>query len=45
MPLKTDAEIALLLHETRTIALVGASDRPDRAAYEVMGFLQRAGYA
>jgi predicted CoA-binding protein len=44
MPLTSDSEIARLLQETRTIALVGASDRPDRAAYEVMQFLQQAGY-
>ncbi|MGJ3626649.1 CoA-binding protein [Sphingomonas sp. MMS24-JH45] len=30
MPLTQDAEIKALLEETRTIALVGASDRPDR---------------
>ena len=30
MPITTDAEIAALLAETRTIAMVGASDRPDR---------------
>ncbi|MEK6637228.1 MAG: CoA-binding protein [Pseudomonadota bacterium] len=44
MPLTTDAEIKALLHETRTIALVGASNRPDRASYEVMGFLLAKGY-
>ena len=30
--------------ETRTIALVGISDRPDRASYSVMAFLQDHGY-
>ena len=44
MPLTLDAEIATLLRETRTIALVGASNRPDRASYEVMGFLLAKGY-
>lgn len=44
MPLTSDAEIAELLQSTRTIALVGASDRPDRPSYEVMQFLQRHGY-
>jgi uncharacterized protein len=44
MPLTTDAEIAALLLNTRTIALVGASNRPDRASYEVMGFLLAKGY-
>ncbi|AUW57265.1 CoA-binding protein [Sphingobium sp. SCG-1] len=44
MPLSTDNDIATLLNETRTIALVGASDRPDRASYGVMATLQAHGY-
>ena len=44
MPLTIDAEIATLLRETRTIAVVGASNRPDRASYGVMGFLLAKGY-
>jgi len=44
MPITSDAEIADLLQSTRTIALVGASDRPDRPSYEVMHFLQQHGY-
>ena len=44
MPLTTDAEIAELLGSVRTIALVGASDRPDRASYGVMKYLQDHGY-
>jgi predicted CoA-binding protein len=44
MPLTADADIARLLEQTRTIALVGASDRPDRAAHEVMGMLLAHGY-
>jgi predicted CoA-binding protein len=44
MPLTRDEDIAELLQNTRTIALVGASDRPDRPSYEVMAFLQRHGY-
>ncbi|MEO9132226.1 MAG: CoA-binding protein, partial [Sphingomonas sp.] len=28
MPLTSDAEIKALLEETRTIAMIGASDRP-----------------
>lgn len=44
MPLTTDAEIKSLLEETRTIALVGASDRPDRPSYGVMAKLQAHGY-
>ena len=44
MPLTADADIARLLEQTHTIALVGASDRPDRAAHEVMGMLLAHGY-
>ncbi|WP_116091238.1 CoA-binding protein [Sphingomonas crusticola] len=44
MPLTVDADIAQLLTETRTIALVGASDRPDRPSYRVMRVLQDWGY-
>ena len=44
MPLTRDEDIAELLAETRTIALVGASDRPDRPSYGVMRFLQQHGY-
>lgn len=44
MPIEQDAEIAELLRETQTIALVGASDKPDRASYRVMKFLQGQGY-
>ncbi len=39
-----DNGIATLLTDARTIALVGASDRPDRASYGVMAYLQRQGY-
>ena len=44
MPLTSDADIKQLLEDTRTIALVGASDRPDRPSYGVMAKLQRHGY-
>lgn len=44
MPLTTDAEIKTLLEETRTIALIGASDRPDRPSNRVMRTLQAHGY-
>lgn len=44
MPITTDAEIRELLTSARTIAMVGASDRPDRASHEVMGDLQDHGY-
>lgn len=44
MPLTTDAEIRDLLESARTIALVGASDRPDRPSYRVMKAMQDHGY-
>ena len=44
MPLTRDEDIAELLQTARTIALVGASDRPDRASHGVMKFLQDQGY-
>jgi uncharacterized protein len=44
MPLTDPAAIHDLLTETRTIALVGASDRPDRPSYGVMRVLQDWGY-
>nr|WP_243848414.1 CoA-binding protein [Sphingomonas insulae] len=39
-----DDDIRALLEGARTIALVGASDRPDRPSYRVMATLQRHGY-
>lgn len=44
MPLTSDEDIAQLLRDTRTIALVGASDRPGRPSYGVMATLQAHGY-
>ena len=44
MPLTSDTEIKTLLEGARTIALVGASDRPDRPSYRVMKTLQDHGY-
>ena len=44
MPLARDEDIARLLTNARTIAMVGASDRPGRASYGVMRFLQDWGY-
>jgi len=44
MPIESGPEIAELLKATRIIAMVGASDRPERASYGVMHFLQRKGY-
>ncbi|ATA21521.1 hypothetical protein EDC48_12123 [Gibbsiella quercinecans] len=39
-----DHEIAALLQETKTIALVGASDNPARPSYGVMAYLLQQGY-
>lgn len=44
MPLTTDAEIDALLASVKTIAMIGASDRPERASYGVMKFLQDRDY-
>ncbi|MBB6192880.1 hypothetical protein FHS51_003134 [Sphingobium wenxiniae] len=44
MPLTEPQDIADLLNETRTIALIGISDRPDRPSYGVMKALQDHGY-
>ena len=44
MPLTDPAAIKALLEETRTIVMIGASDRPDRASYRVMAMLQGHGY-
>ena len=44
MPLNSDAEIRELLESANTIAMVGASDRPNRPSYGVMEFLQGQGY-
>lgn len=44
MPLTAEADIKALLENARTIAMVGASDRPSRPSFGVMAFLQRHGY-
>jgi predicted CoA-binding protein len=44
MPLTRDEDIYELLANTRTIAMIGASDRPDRPSHRVMAFLQHHGY-
>ena len=44
MPVTRDDDIAELLSNARTIAIVGASDRPNRPSYGVMKFLQDWGY-
>ena len=42
--LTTDDELRDLLTNARTIAMVGASDRPDRPSHGVMKILQNHGY-
>lgn len=45
MPLITsDRDIDELLRSSRTIAVVGCSDRPDRDSYRVARYLQQQGY-
>jgi predicted CoA-binding protein len=44
MPLTSDEGIAELLTNARTIAMIGASDRPTRPSYGVMKFMQAHGY-
>jgi predicted CoA-binding protein len=40
----TDDEIRTILQESRRIAVVGLSPRPDRPSHGVAAYLQRAGY-
>lgn len=40
----SDEELRSLLEAARTIAVVGASSKPDRPSHGVMARLQRAGY-
>ena len=44
MPLTRDEDIKALLEGARVIAVVGASDRPDRPSYDVMRSMQAHGY-
>ncbi|MDI6767334.1 MAG: CoA-binding protein [Bacteroidota bacterium] len=40
----TDSEIKKILQEAKTIAIAGASDKPDRDSYLVMRYLLDRGY-
>lgn len=40
----SDAEIVRILREARRIAIIGLGDKPERPAYRVAWYLQRAGY-
>ncbi|MFT4768786.1 MAG: putative CoA-binding protein [Glaciecola sp.] len=44
MPLNTDADIAEVLRSVKTVALLGASHKPERPSYGVMRFLLLKGY-
>jgi hypothetical protein len=44
MPLTDDRAIAELLRDVRSIALLGASHKPERPSYGVMRFLLEHGY-
>ncbi len=44
MPLTRDADIAIVLASVRTIAVVGASHKPERPSYRVMQYLIDEGY-
>lgn len=39
-----DTDVKTLLESTRTIALVGASNKPERASYRVFNYLLEQGY-
>jgi uncharacterized protein len=44
MPVETDAELREILDTARTIAVVGASGTPDKAAHDIPAYLQEQGY-
>src|SRR3546814_15174613 len=44
MLLIQDEDIAQLLRETETIAMIGISDNPTRQSYRVMAFLKEQGH-
>lgn len=45
MPLSSDEDIAEVLRSVKTVALLGASHKPQRPSYGVMQFLLRKGYS
>lgn len=40
----TDEQLKELMQSTKSIAVVGISDKTDRASYRVAAYMQRAGY-
>lgn len=44
MLIETDQALAALFRRVKTIALIGASHKPERPSYQVLDFLLREGY-
>lgn len=44
MPVTDDDQLRKILEQARTIAVVGASDSPQKDAHEIPGYLQEQGY-
>lgn len=44
MPEMTREDVERILCTTKTIAVVGLSDKPDRESYEIASYLQQQGY-
>lgn len=44
MPEMTREDVERILRTTKTIAVVGLSDKPDRESYEIASYLQQQGY-